>query len=65
MSVTDNAIQDALSNLSPKERAALAVKLDVTERTVSRWAKGESPIESINAHVRAALEKALSSGGKR
>ena len=48
--------KDALANLSPSDRAALAVKLKIHERTIYRWATGKSKIDPLK---RATIEAAL------
>lgn len=59
--MTDNAITKILAAMSARDREAVAVEAGVSSRTIHRWKDGLP--ESMNPHVRAALEKAL--GGKR
>jgi hypothetical protein len=62
--VNDSTITKLIGAMTPKERAALAVAIDVNARTVARWKKKPETLASLNAHVRAALEKALQGRGK-
>jgi hypothetical protein len=62
--VTDAQILAAIKKLTPRERAALAVQLQVSERTIHRWKVGESGIAKMHPLVREALEKALAGRSK-
>lgn len=53
-------LQAALATLTPMERAALAVKLELHERTLYRWATGAQAIKKVYIP---ALREAL--GGKK
>lgn len=46
----------ALKKLTPKERAAFAVRLGVHERTIYRWATERAPIDPLKLP---AIEAAL------